>query len=173
MFVWLFISNAILPVKSNMIHRVVPNQLEVHEALKKNITEPGTYSCLYLTRAEEAKMPDYRSQPIYSITYSGTTHGDPGSSGVLLPIVLIFASTMIVAWMLAATSDKTRSSHLRRVLFVALVGVVIALFDDLLQLSFGPQGKDYLIFLAINNVITWTLVGLVMAAIVKAEKLPS
>ena len=33
MFVWLFISNAILPVKSNMIHRVVPNQLEVHEAL--------------------------------------------------------------------------------------------------------------------------------------------
>jgi hypothetical protein len=80
---------------------------------------------------------------------------------------------MIVAWMLSVTSSRTRSSYLRRVLFVALVGVVVAVFDDLLQLSFGPQPKDYLIFLAINNVITWTLVGLVMAAFVKAEKLPA
>jgi hypothetical protein len=170
MLVWLFISNAVLPLKGDMIHRVVPNQLEVHEALKENITEPGTYSCLYLTREEEATMSDYRSQPIYSITYSGSTHGDPGSAGDFLPILLIFVATTTAAWMLSVTSRRTRSTYLRRVLFVALIGVVVALYDDLLQLSFGPQPRDYLIFLAINNLITWTLVGLVIAACVKSDE---
>jgi hypothetical protein len=169
MLVWLFVSNAMLPLKSNMIHKVVPNQLEVHEALKENITEPGTYSCLYLTRAEEAAMPDYRRQPIYSITYSGSTHGDSGSAGDFLPIVLIFVATTTVAWMLSVTSSRTRSTYCRRVLFVALIGVIVALYDDLLQMSFGPQPRDYLIFLAVNNVITWTLVGLVIAACVKSD----
>ena len=170
MLVWLFISNAILPVKSDMIHKVAPNQLELHEALKENITEPGTYSCLYLTRAEEATMPDYRSQPIYSITYSGATHGDPGSAGSFLPILWIFVATTIAAWMLSATSRTTRSTFSRRFVFVALIGVVVALYDDLLQMSFGPQPKDYLVFLAINNLITWTLVGLVIAACVKSDR---
>ena len=61
------------------------------------------------------------------------------------------------------------ADYWRRVLFVALIGVVVALFGDLLQLSFGPQPGDYLIFLAVNNVITWTLVGLVIALCVRAE----
>lgn len=169
MLVWLFVSNALLPVKSNMIHRVVPNQFDVHQALKNNITRPGTYSCLYLTRAEEERMPTYRSQPIYSITYSGTTHGDPGSSGGVLPLVWIFGSTTIVSWMLSATSRRTRSSYSRRVFFVALIGLVVAFSDDLLQMSFGPQPRDYLVFLAVNNLITWTLAGLVIAAFVKTE----
>lgn len=169
MLVWLFISNAMLPLKSNMIHRVVPNQLEVHEVLKQNIIAPGTYSCLYLTREEEALMPNYRSQPIYSITYSGSTHGEPGSAADFLPIVLIFAATTAAAWMLSVASPGVRSTYLRRVLFVALIGVIVALYDDLLQLSFGPQPRDYLIFLAVNNLITWTLVGLVIAGCVKSD----
>jgi hypothetical protein len=173
MFIWLFISNAVLPLKSSMIHKVVPNQLEVHQALKENITEPGTYSCPYLSHEEEAAMPDYRSQPIYSITYHGSTHGDPGSTGALLPIVLIFVVTTIAAWMLSVTSERSRSSYARRVLFVALIGAIVASYGDLLQLSFGPQPRDYLVFLAVNNLITWTLVGLVVAACVRGESVES
>ncbi len=115
-------------------------------------------------------MPDYRSQPIYSITYSGATHGDPGSAWALLPVVLVFVVTTTVAWMLSVTSGRARSTYSRRVLFVATIGVVIALYDDLLQMSFGPQPKDYLIFLAINNLIAWTLVGMVVAACVRSDR---
>jgi hypothetical protein len=68
--------------------------------------------------------------------------------------------------MLSVTSQRIRSTYSRRVLFVALIGVVVALYDDLLQMSFGPQPKDYLVFLAVNNLITWTLVGLVIAGCV-------
>ena len=139
----------------------------LHAALKASITEPGTYACLYLTREEEARMPDYRSQPIYSITYSGATHGDPASIGFLLPIVWIFGATTIAAWMLSAASTRIRATYPRRVLFVALIGVVVAVYDDLLQMSFGPQPRDYLVFLAVNNVITWTLVGLVLGRCIR------
>jgi hypothetical protein len=169
MLTWLFVSNTVLPLKSKMIHRVVPNQFQVHQALKNNITQPGTYTCLYLTRTEEEKMPDYRSQPIYSITYSGTTHGTTGSAGDLLPIVWIFVAATVASWMLSVTSARMRSTYLRRVLFVALIGLLVALSDDLLQMSFGPQPKDYLVFLAVNNLITWTLAGLVIAACVKPD----
>jgi len=51
------------------------------------------------------------------------------------------------------------------------VGVIIALFDDVLQMSFGPQPQDYLLFLAINHLITWTLVALVIAWRVKPAKM--
>jgi hypothetical protein len=46
MFTWLFISNAMIPYKSSLIHRQLPvdAQLEIHLALKSNITENGTYS---------------------------------------------------------------------------------------------------------------------------------
>jgi hypothetical protein len=170
MFVWLFISNAVVPLKSSLIHKIAPNQLAVHEALKANITEPGTYSCPYLSPAEEAKMPDYRSQPIYSITYSGTTHGNPGSPWDFVAIPLLFVATTAAAWMLSMASPAIRSTYFRRVVFVALIGVIVAVYDDLLQLSFGPQPRDYLLFLAVNNVITWILVGLVVAGCVRTNR---
>ena len=169
MFAWLFVSNAVLPVKSNMIHQVVPNQFDVHQALKQNITRPGTYSCLYLTRDEESKMPNYRDQPIYSITYEGSTHGDTGSKAEFLPLLWVFGATTVASWMLSLTSVRARSSYWRRVLFVALIGLLVALSDDLLQMSFGPQPKDYLTFLAVNHLIAWTLAGLAIAAYMKPD----
>jgi hypothetical protein len=38
MLAWIFVSNAVLPLKSSMIHKVVPNQLELHLVLERRIT---------------------------------------------------------------------------------------------------------------------------------------
>jgi hypothetical protein len=167
--VWLVISNAILPFKSDMIHKVIPNQLEVHAVLKENITVEGTYACPYLGPADEALFEDYRNEPVYSITYSGYTHGSGSLWTSLAPIPIPFIVTIVVAWLLSATSGEFRASFIRRVLFVAAVGLIIALYEDVLQISFGPQNANYLLFLAVNNVITWTLAGLVIARRIRAE----
>ncbi len=53
---------------------------------------------------------------------------------------------------------------------MVLVGLVVVLYDDLLQISFGPQPRDYLVFLALNNLITWSLAGLTIAACVKPDE---
>lgn len=167
MIVWLTVTNAVIPLKSGMIHKIPPNQLEIFEVLKENIKETGTYSCPYLSPQEEGRLPDYRNQPVYSITYSGITHGDPAPVPVWLPVLIGLVVPFLAAWMLSVTSGKILARYSRRVLFVALIGLIVSLYDDVLQMSFGPQLPDYLLFLAVNNVITWILVGAVIAARIK------
>jgi hypothetical protein len=72
--------------------------------------------------------------------------------------------------MLALAGDGVRSRYYRRVLFVTAIGVIMALADDVLQMSFGPQPRDYLRFLAINNVITWLLAGLIIGWRIKGRQ---
>ena len=165
--VWLLASNAILPYKGNLIHRIAPNQLAIHRVLKENIAEPGTYACPYLGPAEESLLPDYRNQPVYTIIYEGYRHSGEGAPSFLFPIVIPFVVALTASWMLSLTSEKILSRYHRRFLFVALLGVMIALYDDILQISMGPQPDDYQIFLAVNNVLTWVLAGLVIAWRVK------
>jgi hypothetical protein len=176
MLVWLFVTNAVLPFKSNLIHQALPlaNQLEVHEALRDNITESGTYNIPYLSREAEAQFPDYGNQPVYSITYEGYTHGggSGGSTMSSFPVVImaVFIPPLIAAWMLSVASPAILAKYTRRFLFVAVLGVIVALYDDVLQMAFGPQPKDYLTFLALNNLIAWTLTGLVIARRIRPVK---
>jgi len=168
MFVWMLISNTMIPYKSSLIHRQLPldAQLEVHQALKSNITESGTYSVPYLPNEQQEAMADYRSQPVYSVTYENVTHGE-GSPTTLAPFLVFLVVPMLAAWMLSVTTDRIRSVYLARVLFVVAIGLIVVLFDDVLQMSFGPQPGDYLAFLAVNHLICWTLVGLVIAGRLK------
>ena len=176
MLVWLFATNAVLPIKSNLIHKVIPlaNQLEIHEVLKDNITQSGTYSVPYLSPQEEAQLADYRNQPVYSITYEGYTHSGSGGGTVMssFPVTLLalFIPPLIAAWMLSVASAAILSKFSRRFFFVAVLGVIVALYDDVLQMAFGPQPKDYLTFLAINNVLAWALTGLVIARMIRPAK---
>lgn len=176
MLVWLFVVNAVLPLKSNLIHRALPlqDQLEVHEAMKGRIVESGTYSIPYLSREEEDQFPDYRSQPVFTVVFEGYAHGGGGGGSILtsLPVILlaVFLPPLLAAWLLSLASPAVLSRFSRRVLFVAALGVVIALNDDVLQMSFGPTAKDYLSFLAINNLVAWTLAGLVIAWVIRPEK---
>ncbi|MFC1660947.1 hypothetical protein ACFL3S_05765 [Gemmatimonadota bacterium] len=176
MLTWLFVSNALLPFKSNLIHRALPfqSQVEVHEALKENVTDAGTYSVPYLSRDEEDRFPDYRNQPVYTVVFEGYAHSGEGGGGVMssLPVLLfaVFLPPFLASLMLSMASPAVLSRYSRKVLFVVAIGVIIALYDDVLQMSFGPQAKDYLSFLAINNLVAWTLTGLVIARIVRPEQ---
>jgi len=163
MTVWLVVSNAMLPFKSELMHKRLPleDQLALHGALAAHVTETGLYSVPYLPHGDEDRFPDYRDQPVYAVHYDGTTHG-AGSPLSAMPFAAIFASALLAAWMLASAGDGVRSGYLRRVLFIAAIGVIMALADDVLQMSFGPQPRDYLTFLAVNNVVTWLIAGLVI-----------
>jgi hypothetical protein len=163
MTLWLFVSNAVLPVKQDLMNRKLPldDQQALHGVLADHVPEPGHYSVPYLTREEEDRFPDYRNLPVYTIQYEGFTHGE-GSQPTLTPLLAIFLASFIVSWMLASAGSGILSHYWRRVLFVVAIGVVIALADDVLQMSFGPQPANYLTFLAINNLVTWLLAGLVI-----------
>ena len=86
-----------------------------------------------------------------------------------MPLVVVLVTAWLAAWMLASAGDMILSRYYRRVLFVAAIGVIMALADDVLQMSFGPQPKDYLVFLALNNVVTWLLAGLAIGWRIKGR----
>jgi hypothetical protein len=172
--IWLFVSNAVLPVKSGLVHRSLPieAQLEIHPVLEHHVTDRGTYSVPYVGPDQEDAFPDYRSRPVYSITYDGFTHGGAGEGSIrdsLTVLLGVFVPSFIAAWMLASASSAIRSRYSRRVGFVAVIGVIVAFHADLLQTAFGPTSRDYLTFLAVNDLVTWTLAAFVIAARVRGR----
>ena len=174
MMTWLFVANAVLPFKSDLIHRVIPleDQLQVHEAVQGRITETGVYSIPYVSPAEEELFPNYRNQPVFTVIFNGYTHGGgPGSVLTSLPVLLlaVFLPPILLAWLLSMASPTVLSEYWKRALFGVTVGMMIALSDDVLQISFGPMTEDYLSFVALNNIVAWTLTGLVIAGLVRPD----
>lgn len=88
------------------------------------------------------------------------------------PVMLLaaFLPPLLAALMLSMASPAILSRYSRRFLFVMAIGVIIVLYDDVLQMSLGPQPKDYLCFLAINNLAAWTVAGLVIARMMKPRR---
>jgi hypothetical protein len=58
-------------------------------------------------------------------------------------------------------------TYARRVLFVATVGLLIAVTGDLSQYDIGRYPLGSAALLALDTLVAWTLVGLVMAKIVR------
>ena len=79
MFVVMVAGRILLPGVGGSNFRAMPDQVQIHAALKARITEPGTYICPYLPPdRSSALFPDYLNEPIFAISYSGHTHGtDP------------------------------------------------------------------------------------------------
>ncbi len=55
------------------------------------------------------------------------------------------------------------SSYSRKVLFFVAIGLLFAIFTDLTNYGIGRYPVEDAILLAINHIIVWTLVGLVVA----------
>lgn len=167
MFIWLTFSLTVLRLGTNPAPRPLPDQAEVHAALKKRITDVGVYACLYVSSEKEAnQFPNYRDEPLYVITYDGYTHNTvPGfrSLGVL---AFLFAP-VVAAWLLSRASDSILARYSRRVFFVAGLGLFLAVGGDWLRALSGGQPTTRLLFATLNSLITWLLVGLVIAWQVK------
>ena len=167
MFIWVVFSLAVLRLGTKPAPRALPDQAELHAALKKRIVDVGVYACLYASSEKEAnQFPNYRDEPLYEITYSGYTHNTvPGfrSFGVL---AFLFAP-VVAACLLSKASDSVLTRYPRRVLFVAGLGLFLAMGGDWMRALSGGQPNTQLLLATLNSLITWILVGLVIAWQVK------
>ncbi|MFC1564910.1 hypothetical protein ACFL6G_08250 [candidate division KSB1 bacterium] len=167
-FIWMIISNGILPFKRSVVMKTFPNQKPVHDILKERITEPGIYSCPYMHEYEEEMsfFPDYGNEPIFAIVYNGETHNTV--EGLLsMRILTILLVPLIAAWLLSVSSDRIISKFSRRFLFVLALGILLALFG---YMTADFQPAAYTLFKLVNTVISWSLTGLVIAWRIKPDK---
>lgn len=167
-FISMILFHAILPFKSNIIMNTVSDQYGLQKALTAEITKPGIYTNPYLSPQKSSSIPDYLNQPLFNIIYKGETHSTvPGL--FTFPALMIFIAPAIAAWLLSVTSEKILSKYGRRVLFITVLGLFMAVFCDILQMSTGLLTNEYYLFSAITNIVIWVLAGLVIAWRIKPE----
>lgn len=164
LFVWTIISTSLIPLNGDR-PGTIPGDKEVHTTLKEKITEPGIYFVPDHPDDNVDEYPDYENEPIFTIYYAGTTPGTFVGQMIYELFCILFAP-IIAAWLLSVTSKQILGKYSRRVLFVVVLGLFIAVYGDL----FIQKPADRIILSSINHLIGWTLAGLVIAWRMKPVK---
>jgi len=78
---------------------------------------------------------------------------------LIFELFCFFTAPMIAAWLLSMASERILAKYSRRVLFVTGLGLFLAVFGE----AISDKPLDKILLSSINNIITWLLVGLVIA----------
>jgi hypothetical protein len=70
---------------------------------------------------------------------------------------------MIAVWMLSLTTPRVLFSYPRKVLFFMAIGLLFAVFGDLMNFGIDKYSLNDALLIAANDILAWTLVGLVVA----------
>ena len=158
LFIWTFIVNGMLGFRHNVDMKDVPNERQVYEMLKENIVEPGRYVC-----NPGADAGGYfLNEPVFGITYGGVGHEAAGWLAVVGFIIMFFVPILSAA-LLSTASDKILASYTKRVIFIAVLGLLLAVFYDLSHFGIGSYPAKDALILAAYDVVTWSLMGAVIA----------
>ncbi len=159
LIMWTFAINAILGFQASIDMKQVPAERQIYEVLRQHITDPGRY----IFNPELTSEGQVRGkEPVFSVLSGGMGHGSAGSL-MMVELVVFFLAPMIGAWLLSQASERVRSSYPRKVLFFAAIGVILALFSDLMKLGIGRYPVNDALAFAASDIVAWTLVGLVVA----------
>jgi hypothetical protein len=163
---WTFVVNGILGFQASVDMKPMPAERQVYEILREHIVEPGRYIC----NPEVTSKGLFPSEePVFSVLYGGVGHEAAGGL-MLVGLAVFFAAPMIGAWMLSQTSESVKSSYPRKVLFFVAIGLLFAAFSSLTNFGIGRYPFHDALLLAANQMITWALVGLVVARWIQIEK---
>ena len=147
--------------------REIPNERQVYILLKANIVEPGRYTVNPELTASGIFPP---GEPVFSILYGGMGHESAGKT-MLFQFAIFLLAPMIAAWMLSLTSQRVLSSYPKKVLFFTGIGLLFALFCDLMKFGIGGYPLQDALLLAAHDIVLWTLVGMVVAWWLRPEDL--
>ena len=90
-----------------------------------------------------------------------------GPKVLLMGFVIDFAAALLVAMLLTCAASGCCQGYAYRVGFVVGMGIFTALIGHFSYWNWMNFPTDYTIAFVIDNVVGWTLAGLVIAAIIK------
>lgn len=159
LFAWGFVVNGVFGFNNRINMKQIPGERRVYEVLKDSIVEPGRY--IFNPELTPAGMfPD--GEPVFSLHYSGMGHDSAGKM-MLFQFGLLLLSSMIAVWMLSLTAPRVLSSYPRKVLFFVAIGLLIAVFGDLMNFGIDKYSLNDALLIAANDILAWTMVGLVVS----------
>ncbi|UCF68525.1 MAG: hypothetical protein JSV80_04310 [Acidobacteriota bacterium] len=171
---WVLVTNGVLGLRSRYAMKPIPNEWQLHDQLKERLAEPGRYVCPLRPRETSSSSPppelpsELLEQPVFSIQFSGLGHENAGQVAAAHFAIALIAP-IVAAWMLATSGGWFLSRYARRVLFFALLGLIIALVGEFRQFDLGGYPFGTAVLFAVQELVGWTLAGLVAGAVLRPE----
>jgi len=165
LMIYTFLANGIFRFNASVNMKEIAAESVVYETLKENIVEPGRYICNPQLTSEE-RFPE--GEPVFSILNGGVGHEAAGRF-MLIGLLVYLLTPIIGAWMLSKASADFLKSYSKKVMFFIALGMLIALFTDVMRYGIGDYPLDDVLLLAVNHILAWTVVGLVVAWRMKPE----
>jgi hypothetical protein len=133
--------------------------------LKEHVVDPGRYVVNPELTAER-RFPG--GEPVFSILYGGVGHESAGRLA-LVGLVVFFLAPLIAAWLLSHAAQPVLFSYPRKVLFFVAIGLLFAIYTDLSAFGIGGYPMGDALVLAASHVVSWTLVGCIVAWRIRPE----
>jgi hypothetical protein len=165
LFAWTMLTNGILGLNSRINHKRIPNDRMVYEVLRQSIIEPGGYVLPHGPPQTE----DPADEPLFGVHYTGMGHESAGKTFRVRIVTAIIAS-LLAASLLAAASDRVLASYGKRVLFVASLGLLIAVYAEMGRFGLSSYTLNHALIYAAQQFLGWLLAGLAMASVVKRPR---
>ncbi len=162
----LVVVDGMLGFKRGIEMKRLPDERIVYAFLGEHVTEPGRFVF------NPELLPDQRfpsDDPIFAVQYSGLGHDDAGQE-VVLGLVVAFMAPFVGAWLLVNASSRVLSRYRLRVLFLAGIGVVVALLGTTARFGINSYPLGDAVALGLHDLASWVLAGLVVAWVVRPAK---
>jgi hypothetical protein len=169
LFVWAFVANAFFEVGPRVKMNRVLDERQVHAVLTANVARPGVY-LVNPALTEDGQFPDH--QPVFSVSYAGFGH-EAAFRMMFVELAFWFAAALLTAGLLSQASPRILAHYFLRVLFIGLLGVLLALVGELGRFGIGGYPFGSVLPLAVNTALSWTFAGLVMAWPVRPVPAPA
>ncbi|MFI5264631.1 MAG: hypothetical protein ACHQM6_08960 [Candidatus Kapaibacterium sp.] len=164
LFIWGFLSWAVLPFHSQTTH-ALPNEDAVAAVLKSGNAESGTYRIPGIGNTEatkKAEMEKMKVGPIAWIHYRQEGYGDMDPMYLIKGFLILFFGATIAASLLGKLSWSLASKYGARVRFIMMIGIFLAIAGRLGDWAFLGYSTSFSLNLAADDIIGWTLAGLVI-----------
>lgn len=165
---WMGVSTVLMP------HKAVADADAIRTVVADNVTEAGLYWIppvpVPLTEENQtAWMELHEEGPVGYMVVN--PEGRPAMSPMrfIMAAVLMFASTLMAAGLLSTAACGGGLPYVKRVGFVIGLGVFATITIHGIEWNFMGNPLSWTLFKAGDILIGWTLVGLVIGAIVKGS----
>ncbi len=158
---WSSVVNGMLGVQRSIEMKRLADDRALYEMLAGQVVEPGRY---VLNPEVIPGGPFPGKAPVFGIQYSGVGHEDAWQE-MAAALASYFLVSLLGALLLFWSADAVRSRFTLRLLFVAGIGMVSAVFRFLGDFGIGSYRLSDAGLLALGDLAAWILAGAVMAGI--------
>lgn len=163
---WTFVANVVIGLTPRLMMNRVGDEARVYDMLRESVPGPGAYVVNPPAWSEGAAV---EGQPVFSVTYAGFGHEAAGRMA-LIEAMTTLISALLAAVILSMTSQRVLGRYASRALFVGLLGLFLGVAGDFGRFGIGGYPLSAALLLAANTVVSWTLAGLVIAAICRPHR---